>query len=136
MIIGSHVKFSKEQLLGSVNEAISYGANAFMFYTGAPQNTMRSNLDENLINLAHQKMQENNISIEHVICHAPYIINLANNISLDKYEFSIEFLKKELDRCKKLKVKYLVLHPGSAVGLEKMNAIENIINALNLFSHQ
>ena len=48
MIIGSHVSFGSEQILGSVKEAISYGANTFMFYTGAPQNTMRKEIDENL----------------------------------------------------------------------------------------
>ena len=38
LIIGSHVSFGKTQLLGATQEAISYGANAFMFYTGAPAN--------------------------------------------------------------------------------------------------
>lgn len=38
MIIGSHVSMSgKEMLLGSVKEALSYQANTFMFYTGAPK---------------------------------------------------------------------------------------------------
>ena len=42
LYIGSHVGFKKDsQLLGSVREALSYGANTFMFYTGAPQNTNR-----------------------------------------------------------------------------------------------
>lgn len=131
MIIGSHVKFRSEQLLGCVNEAISYNANAFMFYTGAPQNTIRASINPELTIKAFEKMKEHNLSIENVICHAPYIINLANNISLDKYEFSIDFLKKELNRCKELNVKYLVIHPGSAVTLDKMTAISNIINALN-----
>ena len=37
LIIGSHVGFKKDtQLLGSLEEALSYGANTFMFYTGAP----------------------------------------------------------------------------------------------------
>lgn len=44
MIIGSHVSFSGKQLLSSALEAISYNANAFMFYTGAPQNTVRSKI--------------------------------------------------------------------------------------------
>ena len=43
--IGSHVSFKKDtQLIGSVNEALSYNANAFMIYTGAPQNTSRSDI--------------------------------------------------------------------------------------------
>lgn len=36
--LGSHVSMSgKSMLLGSAKEAESYGANTFMFYTGAPQ---------------------------------------------------------------------------------------------------
>ena len=47
MIIGSHVSMSgKDMLLGSVKEALSYGANTFMFYTGAPQNTKRKAISE------------------------------------------------------------------------------------------
>jgi len=130
MIIGSHVSFGKEQLLGSVKEAISYGANTFMFYTGAPQNTLRKSIDENLSNEAKKLMLENNINIDNVICHAPYIINLANNDEA-KYNFSITFLKGEITRCEALGIKYLVLHPGSSVGLESSIALNNIIYALN-----
>ena len=50
LIIGSHVSFNKnEQLVGSVKEALSYGSNAFMFYTGAPQNTKRSEIKVHMI---------------------------------------------------------------------------------------
>ena len=49
LYIGSHVSFSKDkQLLGSALEAISYDSNTFMFYTGAPQNTLRMPIDDNL----------------------------------------------------------------------------------------
>ena len=63
MIIGSHVSFGSEQILGSVKEAISYGANTFMFYTGAPQNTMRKEIDENLTKEAQKLMLANNIAV-------------------------------------------------------------------------
>ena len=47
IIIGSHVSYkSNNQLLGSVEEALSYGANTFMFYTGAPQNTKRGAIND------------------------------------------------------------------------------------------
>ena len=131
MIIGSHVSFGPEQLLGSVKEAINYGANTFMFYTGAPQNTLRKAIDENLILEAKKLMKENNIDINKVICHAPYIINLANNGEEAKYNFSIAFLKGEVTRCEQMGIKYLVLHPGSSVGIPKDIALDNIIFALN-----
>ena len=132
LIIGSHVGFnSKDGLLGSVKEALSYQANTFMFYTGAPQNTIRKEIDEKTTKEAHVLMEENNINIQNVICHAPYIINLANRKEEQKWHFSIDFLKGELKRCDLLGIKYLVLHPGSAVGLPKEEALKNIKDGLN-----
>lgn len=131
MILGCHVNFTNEQLLGSTKQALSYGANAFMFYTGAPQNTIRKSLDEQYLQEAKQLMNENGIDIKNVVCHAPYIVNLANNKDLDKWKFSIDFLKQELERCKFLGISYIVVHPGSAVGLEKDIALQNIIDGLN-----
>ncbi|HHX33242.1 MAG TPA: deoxyribonuclease IV [Mollicutes bacterium] len=132
LIIGSHVSFGKNQLLGCVEETIKYGGNVFMFYTGAPQNTFRSKIDNNLAIEAYKLMNNNNILFDKVICHAPYIINLANNLDPSRYQFSMNFLRSEIDRCISLGVKYLVLHPGSAVKLDREIAIDNIINALNL----
>ena len=132
LIIGSHVSFNKEkQLIGSLDEALSYGSNTFMFYTGAPQNTRRYEINDNLTNKALEKMKDNNIDINNIIVHAPYIINLANDKENDKYDFSINFLKQEIERCEELKMSYLVLHPGSHVGLGIEKGINNIIYALN-----
>ena len=132
LIIGSHVSFNKEkQLIGSLDEALSYGSNTFMFYTGAPQNTKRYEINDNLTNQALEKMKNNNIDINNIIVHAPYIINLANDKENDKYDFSINFLKQEIERCEELKMSYLVLHPGSHVGLGIEKGINNIIHALN-----
>ena len=81
MIIGSHVSMSgKDMLLGSVKEALSYGANTFMFYTGAPQNTRRKAISELKVEEAKTLMKENNIDLKNVVVHAPYIINLADTI--------------------------------------------------------
>ena len=131
LIIGSHVGFnSKDQLLGSLNQALEYGANTFMFYTGAPQNTVRSKIDDNITKEAILKMKENGINLKDVIVHAPYIINLANNDD-SKYNFSIRFLKEEVERCEQIGIKYMVLHPGSHVGLGREAGLSNIIFALN-----
>lgn len=130
MIIGSHVSFSGKQLLSSAIEAISYGANAFMFYTGAPQNTVRSKINDDYTKEALKLMNENGIELKNVICHAPYIVNLANNKDESKYEFSKNFLKGEITRCNTLGIKYIVLHPGSSVGIERLTALDNIANAL------
>ena len=129
LYIGSHVGFNKnDQLVGSLKEALSYGANTFMFYTGAPQNTARSKIEDSLTLEALNIMKENNIDYSKVIVHAPYIINLCNE---DNFEFSVNFLIEELERVNELGVKYLVLHPGSHVGLGIDKGIDNIVKGLN-----
>ena len=130
LIIGSHVGFKKDtQVLGSLKEALSYKANTFMFYTGAPQNTARYPIEDGLTLEALTLMKENDIDYGKVIVHAPYIINLCNE---EKFEFSVNFLTEEVNRCNQLGVKYMVLHPGSHVGLGVEKGIENIIKGLNL----
>ena len=132
LIIGNHVSYKNStQLLGSVEEATSYGANAFMFYTGAPQNTQRGEINDLVTYEALQKMKENNIMLENVVCHAPYIVNLANNIDPEKYEFAKKFLRQEIERCMQLGVRKIVLHPGSATKLDRTDALNNIIKGLN-----
>ena len=130
MIIGSHVGFNKEtQIIGSIKEALSYGANSFMFYTGAPQNTNRSPIDEELVILGKKVLEENNIEINNVVIHAPYIINLANP---KNEEFNINFLRQEIERVEQLGFNKIVLHPGSHVGLGVEEGIKNISKCLNM----
>ena len=130
LIIGSHVSYKNSTgMLGSVKEALSYGANTFMFYTGAPQNTSRGEINDSLTLEAYKLMKENNIDLEKVIVHAPYIVNLAN---FNNFDFSVSFLTNEVERCHMLGVKYLVLHPGSAVNCSREEAIKNIAKGLNL----
>lgn len=130
LIIGSHVSYkNSEGLVGSVKEALKYNSNTFMFYTGAPQNTKRGDIDNFITSEAHKLMKENNIDIKNVIVHAPYIVNLANP---NNFEFSVSFLKSEVKRCYELGIKYMVLHPGSAVNVSRDEAISNISDGLNL----
>lgn len=130
LIIGSHVSFGKDQLLTSIKEALSYGSNTFMFYTGAPQNTVRKEIDLEKTKEAQKLMQENNIDINNVICHAPYIVNPASN-DLIKQDFAINFLKEELRRCSLMGIKQMVLHPGSAVNETREEGLNNIVKVLD-----
>lgn len=133
IIIGCHVSYTKDSgLVGSVKEALSYGANTFMFYTGAPQNTFRTPVDLENLKQAYQLMKENNIDINNVVIHAPYIVNLANNKEPEKWDFAIKFLKEEISRSQVFGVNKIVLHPGSHVGLGTEVAIQNIADALNI----
>ncbi len=128
--LGSHVGMSgKEMFLGSVKEAEGYGANTFMVYTGAPQNTRRKKIEELNIPAAQDYMKK--IGIEEFIVHAPYIINLGNTVNSDTFKLAVEFLALELERSTAMGSHTLVLHPGAHVGEGVDIGIAKIIDGLN-----
>jgi len=128
--LGSHVGMSgKEMFLGSVKEALSYGANTFMVYTGAPQNTRRKEISELNIDAGLALAKENGIS--EFIIHAPYIINLGNTEKAETFQLAVEFLAKEIERSVAMQATTIVLHPGSHVGAGEMAGIAQIIKGLN-----
>ena len=128
--LGSHVGMSgKDMFLNSVREAVSYGANTFMVYTGAPQNTRRKAISELNIPAAWDLMREN--GIEEFVVHAPYIINLANTVKPDIYELAVSFLRTELERTVAMGSHVLVLHPGSHVSAGVDAGTAQIIKGLN-----
>lgn len=128
--LGSHVGMSgKEMFLGSAKEAASYGANCFMVYTGAPQNTRRKPIEDLNIESGWNYMREH--GIEDLIIHAPYIINLANSIKPEIFELAVDFLTIELERSTAMHSKVLVLHPGSHVDAGADIGIAKITEGLN-----
>ncbi len=129
--IGSHVSMNgKEMLVGSVKEALSYNANSFMIYTGAPQNTRRKPIEAMKIDEAKALMDENNLSLDNVIVHAPYIMNLANQ-DPEKRQFAIDFFTTEIKRTAAIGAKQIVLHPGAHVKQGPEIGIQHIVNGLN-----
>ena len=128
--IGSHVGMAgKDMFLNSVKEALSYGANTFMVYTGAPQNTRRKAISELNIPAAHELMRAN--GIEDFVVHAPYIINLANTVKPETYELAVTFLRTELERTIAMGSHVLILHPGSHVDAGVEAGTAQIIKGLN-----
>lgn len=128
--LGSHVGMSgKEMMLGSVKEALSYGADTFMLYTGAPQNTKRKDISELNITSAWECMRAH--GMDDFVVHAPYIINLANTVNPATYEIAVEFLALEIERTVAMGSHTLILHPGSHVGAGVEAGIERIAGGLN-----
>lgn len=130
MKIGSHVSMNgKKMLLGSSEEAASYGANTFMIYTGAPQNTRRKPIEELNIEAGLAHMESNGIS--DIVVHAPYIINIGNTVKPETFELGVNFLRSEIERTEALGAKQIVLHPGAHVGEGPDKGIPKIIEGLN-----
>ena len=128
--IGSHVGMSgKEMFLGSAKEAVSYGANTFMVYTGAPQNTKRKEISELRIEEGWNYMKEH--GIDEIVIHAPYIINMANTVKPETFELAVDFMNLELSRAEAMGSRILIVHPGAHVGAGAEAGIAKISEALN-----
>ncbi|HWO77664.1 MAG TPA: deoxyribonuclease IV [Bacillus sp. (in: firmicutes)] len=130
MLIGSHVSMSgSKMLLAASEEAVSYGANTFMIYTGAPQNTRRKKIENLNIEAGLAHMKEH--GIEEIVVHAPYIINIGNSVNPDTYQLGVDFLRSEIERTEAIGAKQIVLHPGAHVGEGEEAGIKKIIEGLN-----
>lgn len=128
--IGSHVSMSgKKMLLAASEEAVSYGANTFMVYTGAPQNTRRKKIEDLNIEAGTKHMIEN--GIVDIVVHAPYIINIGNAIKPETFQLGVDFLRSEIERTEAIGAKQIVLHPGAHVGEGPEIGIKKIIEGLN-----
>ena len=132
LYLGCHVSMSgPDYYLGSVKEALSYEANTFMFYTGAPQNTIRLPLERLKIAEGRALIKESGLDENKIVVHAPYIINIANQLNVDNYEMGKRHLLNEIQRTYAFGPKILVLHPGSHVSTGEENGIDSIVKALN-----
>ncbi len=129
--LGSHVSMSKG-LIGAAKEAYSYGADTFMIYTGAPQNTRRKPIDQLKIPEGLAFMKDHGMT-GHVV-HAPYIVNMASykdNI----YTLAIDFFKEEILRAEAMGAEYIVVHPGAYTDKDAEYGINRIADALNTIIH-
>ena len=128
--LGCHVGMSgKEMMLGSAKDAVKFGANTFMIYTGAPQNTRRKDISELNIDAAWDYMKEN--EIDEFVVHAPYIINLGNAVKPETFDIATKFLDLEIKRTSAMGSNVLVLHPGAHVGEGVDTGVKQIIKGLN-----
>ena len=133
--LGCHVGMAgKEMFLASAKEAASYGANVFMLYTGAPQNTRRKDISELNIEAGWEYARQH--ELEEIVVHAPYIINLANTVKPETYELAVEFLEKEIIRTAAMRSRIMVLHPGSHVNAGMEAGIAQVIKGLNTVLNQ
>lgn len=117
-------------LLAGSEEAVSYGANTMMVYTGAPQNTRRKPIEDLNIEAALAHMAAHDIN--EIVVHAPYIINLGNTTKPETFELAVSFLAAEIKRAEALQVaRHVVLHPGAHVGAGENVGLARIIEGLN-----
>src|SRR5699024_7323111 len=105
------------------------GANTFMIYTGAPQNTRRKPIEELNIENGQKHMDEHDMN--DIVVHAPYIINIANIIKPTTFQLGVDLLQNENERTNEIDDKQIIHHQGAHVGAREEKGIEKIIEGLN-----
>lgn len=133
LLIGAHVSMNQknEYLIGALQETINYNANCFMIFIGPPLSSIRKPVENFNIEQFNTLAKQSNISLNNLIIHAPYIVNLANYTNLSSFNFSVQFLKTEVKRAEKIGINTIVLHPGSAINGTDNLALQQVAKGLN-----
>ena len=112
-------------------ETIDYGATTFMFYTGAPQNSIRKDISLFNMEEAHELMAKHNIN-QIMLLSMLLILLMLLTLLIVKLELVLDS-RNEIDRTFKLGMKTLVLHPGAHVGMGMKRALKPLLIVLMRF---
>ena len=129
MQIGAHVSISGS-VDRAVDNAIERECSAFQIFTRNPRSWFAKDLDIIDLNRFKEKLQASKIDRMAKCAHMPYLPNLSSPED-DGYEKSIKSMIKEVERCDKLGIPYLVTHLGSHKGSGEDNGIKRLTDALN-----
>lgn len=126
-LIGAHVSIS-----GGFDQAIlrgeKIGANCIQIFTKSNRQWKSKKISDE--DVAKFIAQQKNSSIEIVVAHASYLINLGSSTS-SVVEKSINALVDELQRCDMLKIPFLILHPGTMHDKDETKSLLFIAKNIN-----
>ncbi len=112
LLIGAHMSIAKG-FEKAVFDTTTIGANCIQIFTKSNRQWKARALTQKQINDFYKALIDAHINPKHVFVHASYLINCASsNTELRKK--SIDALILEIERCQKLGISYLVLHPGTS----------------------
>ena len=129
MQIGLHVSISGSIDM-AINNAIDRECTAFQIFTRNPRSWFAKDLELIEAKKFIEKLKESKIERMAICAHMPYLPNLSSPED-DGYQKSIKSMIKEIERCDKLGVPYLVTHLGSHKGSGEENGIKRLTDALN-----
>ena len=127
MKIGCHVSISGS-IDNAIDNAVERSCSAFQIFTRSPRSWNAKDLSEDVLKSFKEKLAESKIDRFATTAHMPYLPNLASP-DKDSYEKSVNTLVKEVQRCGKLGIPYLVAHLGSHLGTGEEKGINRLVQA-------
>ena len=129
MKIGLHVSISGSIDM-AVDNAIERECTAFQIFTRNPRSWFAKDLSLDETEKFKDKLTVSKIDRMAICAHMPYLPNLSSPED-EGYQKSIKSMIKEIERCDKLGIPYLVTHLGSHKGSGEENGIRRLTDALN-----
>lgn len=126
MKLGFHVSASKGYP-NAITESLNQGATTFQFFASNPRGNSRRVLEDVEINEFNSLREKE--KFDTLVCHAPYVINLASN-KQNVVDNAKDIISKDLYRLSKLNVDRYVLHPGNHVGQGSKKGMDLIVKSL------
>lgn len=127
LLVGAHMS-AAGGVSNAIYEAVKYGANIVQLFTANQRTWNTKDISAEEIDLFKKAKTESNLS--HIASHNSYLINLGSP-KKELREKSIKAFEKELHRCHKLEIDYLIFHPGAATGEDIDTCLDNICNSLS-----
>ena len=126
--LGAHMSIA-----GGVDRAFDrgeqVGCDAMQIFTKNSNQWHAAPLTDEVVERYHRRQTET--GIHPVVAHSSYLLNLATPDD-DLWQKSLNALVLELERCERLSIPYLVIHPGSHMGSGEAAGVARIAAALNL----
>jgi len=126
--IGLHVSISGS-IANAVTNAVERECSAFQIFTGNPRGWYSKDLADEDISNYKKNLSESTIDRFATVAHMPYLPNLATP-DIPSYEKSIKAMIREVERCAKIGIPYLVTHLGSHKGSGEEKGIQRLVSAL------
>lgn len=126
MKFGAHVSIAGG-IENAPLRARQLGCECFQMFTRSPRGGSPPALEDRLLEAFFLNCSE--VSISDYFVHTPYFINLASGKE-DLREKSVALVREELERSSALGARYVMTHIGSAKGLERDAATDNVVDSL------
>jgi len=126
--IGAHVSISGS-IANAITNASERECSAFQVFTSNPRGWHAKDLTDEGITNYKNNLSQSNIDRFATVAHMPYLPNLSSP-EISVYEKSIHTMIREVERCDKLGIPYLVTHLGSHKGTGEDKGIQRLVSAL------
>lgn len=111
----------------AADRAKELGCDAFQIFSSSPRNWAAGGL--NALDAEAFRQRRHALGLAPLVIHDNYLINLASPQPVLRSR-SIQSFRAELERALALQADYLVMHPGNALGLQRRQALGNVIAGL------